>query len=370
MKKENSKKGQAKESPGKDEMNLAEFPISVIGRRPPGGVKTLVFKDTVWDKGRNEWVNRKLIVTGSDLLGLPTQFDEEVLLACIQLTKQAGMKSRELNFTRRELMRLLGKNGDGRSNRRTAESFDRLTGTLVISEKAFWDKERKTWLKDTFTILDRVVLAEAEEGRRGEHTRSTLVWGDFMWRSFQAGNMKDFDFEFWKSLSTGTSKRLYRFLDKKFWFDSVLNFELKELAHEKIGLSRKMHTGQIKARLAAAHDELAARGFCRARFVKEGSRRWRVLYEKTGRRRAASPKTGKSSTADIRKRTSPIDSFLKTATDEEVARLERRALARQGAIYQQKFAALKSGDEAKFREFRKHLLEIALNSDRSRIRSS
>jgi hypothetical protein len=52
---------------GRDEMNLAEFPITLLADRAPEGVKTLVFEDK----------HGTLTVVGSDDYGLPTAPDSE-----------------------------------------------------------------------------------------------------------------------------------------------------------------------------------------------------------------------------------------------------------------------------------------------------
>ncbi|MBV8234845.1 MAG: replication initiator protein A [Planctomycetaceae bacterium] len=62
---------------GRDEMNLAEFPIALIAERVPPRCKTLVF----------EGQHGKLTVTGSDVYGLPTAPDSDVIVGLIQLTK-------------------------------------------------------------------------------------------------------------------------------------------------------------------------------------------------------------------------------------------------------------------------------------------
>ncbi len=268
----------AKPSRGKDEMNLAEFPLTVIGKRAPGNVKTLHFEDEVWDRAKQAYVPRKLTITGSDLLGLPTSLDDEVLLGCVQLTKEAGFENREVRFTRYELMERIGWNKDGRSYNRISESLDRWAGTLVISDKAFWDKAGQCWVKDSFNILDRVVLSDFEgEGEPG-WKRSAFIWGDFMWKSFQAGNLKELDFDFWLSLKSPVAKRLYRLLDKRFYNRETVTFDLHRLAWDKVGLSRKMHTGQIKEKLKPAHEELNERGVCQTKYVRQGRGKWEVVY--------------------------------------------------------------------------------------------
>jgi len=37
---------------GRDELNLAEFPIAVLASRPDKNLKTVHFEDRTWDKGR------------------------------------------------------------------------------------------------------------------------------------------------------------------------------------------------------------------------------------------------------------------------------------------------------------------------------
>lgn len=265
---------------GRDEMNLAEFPLSVVGKRAPGNKKTLHFEDEVWDRAKRAYVPRKLTITGSDLLGLPTSLDDEVLLGCVQLTREAGFQKRKVRFTRYELMERIGWKQDGRNYQRISESLDRWAGTLIISDKAFWDKSSQCWVKDSFNILDRVILSDRDGGNEpGEkRKRSAFIWGDFMWRSFIAGNLKELDFDFWLSLNSPVSKRLYRLLDKRFYNRNVITFDLHRLAWEKVGLSRNMHTGQIKEKLEPAHEELKERGVCRTKYVKRGRGQWDVVY--------------------------------------------------------------------------------------------
>ena len=62
---------------GRDELNLAEFPIALIADRVPAGQKTLYFEDR----------HGRLTVTGSDAYGLPTATDTDVIVALIYLTK-------------------------------------------------------------------------------------------------------------------------------------------------------------------------------------------------------------------------------------------------------------------------------------------
>ena len=260
----------------KDEMNLAEFPLSVIGRRPPKGVKTLVFRDEIRDPVTGEQVPRELTVTGSDLYGLPTSVDEEVLVGCLKLTKDDGERVRKVRFTPYAFLEELGWPRDGKAYRRLSESLDRWCSLTVISNGAYWHKGKQQRVRDVVGVLDRWQARRRSDGSGSES--AWFVWGDFIWENLEAGNIRTLDFGFWKSLKSPVSKRLFRLLDKRFYARTEVPFELSRLAYEKVGVSRKMHTGQIKETLSKAHAELEDRGFCRTDYVRRGRGDWQVVY--------------------------------------------------------------------------------------------
>ena len=277
-------------SEAKDEMNLAEFPLCALAHRLKPEVKTLRFEDRVLDKGRNEWITRQLTVTGSDAYGLPTELDDEVLLGLIQLTRLHGFADRKVPFTRHELIRMLGWRDDSKSYARVEASLNRWTGVTLFYNKAWWNKERKCWMDEKFHILDNVWLCHRGEpapdtGLPGTGAPlSAFVWNEVVFRSFTHGNLKSIDFEFFKSLKSAVAKRLYRFLDKRFWHCSRRDFDLRELCCEHIGLSRNYDTANLKRKLLPGIRELEERGFLRPRpmterFTKVRRGHWGVAFE-------------------------------------------------------------------------------------------
>lgn len=257
-------------------MNLAEFPLSVIGRRAPRGVKTIEFHDEVKDPNNGNAIKRHVTVTGSDLLGLPTSVDDEVLVGCLKLTKDYGLELRRVPFTAYQFLEELGWARDGKNYRRLTKSLDRWTATRVFSNNAFWHKGKQKLIKDSFGLIDRWQLT-------GETTSDAtkagwFVWGDFVWESLQAGNIRTLDFEFWKNLESPVAKRLFRFLDKRFYKRKKISFPLKTLAYDKVAISRNLHTGQIKESLRRGHQELEAKGFCKSVYVEHGRGNWEVVY--------------------------------------------------------------------------------------------
>lgn len=277
---------------GKDEMNLAEFPLCALSHRLSPEVKTLRFEDRMWDKGRNEYITRQLTVTGSDAYGLPTEKDDEVLLGLIQLTRAHGFMERKVAFTRHELIRLLGWRDDSKSYARVEASLNRWTGVTLYYNKAWWNKERRCWMDEKFHILDNVWLCH-----RGEPApdtglqmtgapQSAFVWNEVIFRSFTHGNLKSIDFDFYTSLKSAVAKRLYRFLDKRFWHASRQEFDLRELCCEHIGLSRNYDAANLKRKLLRGVRELEGRGFLRAlpvaeQFTKVRRGEWRAVFVHT-----------------------------------------------------------------------------------------
>src|SRR4051812_5391829 len=102
--------GEVEEKVGRDEMNLAEFPITLLSDRVPRDCKTLTFGG--------------LTISGSDAHGLPTAVDADVVLGLIQLTKITNNFTQPMvKFNRYMLLSILGWPIDGPHYRRLDASL-------------------------------------------------------------------------------------------------------------------------------------------------------------------------------------------------------------------------------------------------------
>lgn len=272
---------------GKDELNLAEFPLCSLADRLASGQKTMVYEDRIWDANRAEMITRKLTITGSDEYGLPTAHDDEVLLGLIQLSKLGGFTERRVNFTRYQLIRLLGWRDESKSYARIALSLNRWVGVTLYYDHAWWNRAEQCWVDEKFHVLDNVTLFDRERARPGQGTFqfSSFGWNDVLFRSFAAGNLKSLDFEFFKQLDSAVAKRLYRFLDKRFFHRPRYEFNLKELCWEHVGLSRNYDATDLKRKLRPGILELELAGFLdplpdTERFRKVSCGDWRVVFAK------------------------------------------------------------------------------------------
>lgn len=281
---------QSRRPDGKDEMNLAEFPLSAIADRLDPGQKTLVFEDRVWDQARGEMVPRQLLITASDEYGLPTARDDEVILGLIQLSRMQGFADRKVPFTRYQLIQLLGWRHEGKSYQRIETSLNRWLGVTLYYKNAWRDRKNACWVDEKFHILDNVTLFDSEKRSKAPPGQTSLLtstfsWNEVVFKSFKDGNLRSLDFDFFCGLESAVSKRLYRFLDKRFFHRSRWEFNLQELCWEHVGLARSYDASNLKRKLRPAIAELEQRGFLRPmsdgeRFRRVSCGEWRVVFER------------------------------------------------------------------------------------------
>lgn len=269
-----------------DEMNLCEFGLAAVSNRHLDGRKTVIFEDTVFDQDKRRQMPRKLAISGSDLYGLPTAMDDDVLLACIQLTDPNKLTSGEVYFSRYELLQLLRWDDSTRNYRRVSQSLMRWAGLTIYSKRAFYDHLRKSWVNRAFSVFDDVRIYEREltEEVTGPRT-SRLVWSDFFFNNFQAGYLRKLDWDLYHSLQSPVAKRLYRFLDKRFYRPGRVEVDLRELAERKVRLSTKNKLADHRRELLKGIRELETvwglKPMSQAkRFRQESRQKWTVIFDR------------------------------------------------------------------------------------------
>jgi hypothetical protein len=91
------------------------------------------------------------------------------------------------------------------------------------------------------------------------------------------------DWDFYCSIKSPIAKRLFRFLDKRFYLSRSFSIGLRELAVNRLGLSSNHNTAQLKRLLQRGATELEQRWTLAAkpinqRFRKVGRGQWQVHY--------------------------------------------------------------------------------------------
>lgn len=249
---------------GRDEMNLAEFPIALLDSRQKEGIKTIRFQDTIiGDKGGT--VTRKWIITGSDEFGLPVEGDEQVYIALMEISKEKNFSSQIVNFTRYELCKKMKWEIDGKSYKRIEAALNRLFSVNIIAENAFWDNENKAYTTEAFHIIDRYTLYDRINKSSNAQlglALSSIKWNDIIWKSMQKGYIKFLDTKRYFRLDTPLSRRLFRYLDKKFGKKRSFQIDIFLLGYEHLGMSRNYKAkSKLKEKLIPAIEILIKDGY-------------------------------------------------------------------------------------------------------------
>jgi len=256
----------------RDEMNLAEFPLAVLSTRVDTKLKTLEFTD--YSRGpQGEMIERRWIITGADKFGLPTATDDDVVLGLIRLSMDQGFREPKVYFTRYELLKTLRWSTEGRSYQRLIKSLDRLSGVRIRSSNSFYDNASKSYQTSNFGIIDAYEINDERAGKGyNEGSKSFFIWSEMLFDSFKSGYIKKLDLDLYFGLKSAIARRLYRYLDKHFYFKNVLEAHLYTLAFEKIGLSRTYkYVSSIRQQLTPALKELVSVGFLSSyEFIGDG----------------------------------------------------------------------------------------------------
>jgi hypothetical protein len=140
---------------GRDELNLAEWPIAVVGRRSRD--LTVTYEDTI-RLPNGAFLHRRWVVSGTPEYGLPGPLAQDVYLALMELSKENHFASPRVEFSLRDLCRRLGRASGGQSIKQVKEALECFTYTTIHAENAFWDNKRKVYESKTFHILVDFIL--------------------------------------------------------------------------------------------------------------------------------------------------------------------------------------------------------------------
>lgn len=239
---------------GKDERNLAEFPIALLSQRAPKGCTELVFKDR-WTDSDGRPFERELRISADPDRGLPTAFDDDVILGLLQLTAKDKFKSRKIQFSIYELNRAMGnKTSSGTRFARIKESLMKWTRVNLSYEKGWYIHKSDSYKSEHFHIIDNFREPQNENGK------FEIIWNFVPFASFVAGNLYTIDCTAMAQLGNSIARRLYRLLGSNFRNCRSLTYDIIELGHNKLGIGAA-EVGPLKRRMLAAIDELESISF-------------------------------------------------------------------------------------------------------------
>ena len=139
---------------GRDEMNLAEFPLFSLKRRIPADQKTLSYETDFEDRKTGKISRRKFQITAGDAYGLPTARDGDVLMALLYFAKEQNkLENQTVHFSRYEMAKLLGWSDGGATYRDIQNALFKWLGVTLEYQKGWWDHGDKRMKTLGFHVL-------------------------------------------------------------------------------------------------------------------------------------------------------------------------------------------------------------------------
>jgi hypothetical protein len=241
------------------EQNLEKFPLFDLKARKRG-VKARVFEKVIPGEGGVS-LNQMWKVIPSGEYGMPGPVDQDVYLAVLQLLQQRGgmPEDGELSFSLYELRKILGWLDDSSgAYKEIRDALLRIATTSMQSRNAFYSAQERRRIVDTFNIWS-VHFAEHEVKGQTVRERHVLKFHPIFIRNYMAQYLKGIDSDFYWSLRSPVSKRLYRLVDLQ--RAGGLSWETDLFGvRDQVPLDYN-YPSQIKRALQKAHDELLQRDF-------------------------------------------------------------------------------------------------------------
>jgi hypothetical protein len=262
----------ASDGRSKYEMNLAEFPLAILSKqRPPGlkmieyhdaKVKVIQYEDTIHGKN-GELVPRRWTVIPSLRYGFGSQQLLSLLFELFQIWKEQGFASPQIRFG--SIANLIKRQGlaetDTRAFQRNRRDLRALTEMTIDAENAFWDNELGAYVDATFHLFDRVYFYHQEADNKQRALpfayieASKELWGSIQTNALTTLKLTSASFH----NLTPTEQRLALFLAKMLHWKSKLRRDVQKLA-EQLPIYAKRYK-DMKKQLTRACDGLLIKKF-------------------------------------------------------------------------------------------------------------
>jgi hypothetical protein len=280
---------------GRDELNLADFPISVLQRQPPRDAEgrkldQVVYESTTYDPVARRRVPQRVTLTTSSRYGLPTPADENVILALLYTAKRAhDFAEPRVHFSPHQLFGVMRWDANSRSYERLSQVLLRLKSLTLLYENAWWDPSGHRYQEEfaTGVVAEYRLVKTKVRRKQNVEPPSYVHWTPQFHKSLASGNLKKLDLDRLFALTTPTAQRMYRFLDKRFYNAAVVEMDLRDFACGHLGVTAHPNVAELKRRLAPAVAELEAIGFleripAEERYFKYRKGIWRVRFHRPG----------------------------------------------------------------------------------------
>lgn len=287
----------------REEVSLAEFPLGLMAQRHNPG-QLIHIEELIGSDANGVSIYRKWIVEHSKKYGLPLAGDHDILVAFIKLAEHTRFTQRVLPHTRYQICQILGAKPDGRAYRRIGAACHRYAGLKLHNDNVFKDPATKTYIReqsfgiiDAFKFSDRSPAAKSQTNHDGFPPNYIRFSDEFLAR-LRDGNLMLLDLDFYRSLRTPLSRRLYEFLLKNRWRKTHYEIGVAKLA-QRLPLSTTL-VKEIKRQLVPYLEEQKEKAFLNDYSFERARQGWklRVAYNlKFEPYKARKPRTASTTAA-------------------------------------------------------------------------
>jgi Replication initiator protein A len=245
------------------DINLPEFCLGIIGRVPEENQNSkIVYQDS-------KYPERKIIITRQDE-GFPVQSTRDLLLVLARLNqRQNNFTENKVAFSGGMILKELGLTVCGKNMKDLKKDLARLTGTRIVFENSFYDKEKKEHRTLDMGVVSAIATRETTNLDGSMISDDDLSFGTYLtWSDefFSASfmnfkNLIQIDFSSYMQLSGDITKQLFKFLSKRRFSKEVFSISVSVLAYEKLGVSKTVPLKKAKFNLKRCHDQLQQTGF-------------------------------------------------------------------------------------------------------------
>lgn len=244
----------------KYEMNLAEFPITLLSKRLQPDLKVIEYHDEIRGKD-GAIVPRTWRVFPSSLYGFGSTQLNATLFALFQVWREQGFASPIIQFgSMYNLIKRLGLKDEPTAYQRIRRDLNALVGITIEARNAFWDNELKAYADATFHLFDSVIFYH--DGKRAQQALplAHLTVNEKLWGSIQANALTTLSIDPAQfSAFTPVEQRLALYLSKMLYSHREHRRDVSTLALQ-IPIYAKRYK-DTKKMLTRASDGLLAKGF-------------------------------------------------------------------------------------------------------------
>jgi len=252
------------ESVDQEELNSVEFPLALLARQIPKALresKRLEFKDSILDAASKQRLERSLVISANSETELPNYWDQDALIALQVLTgRKHQWESETVAFSLYEILQLMRLPNDGRNSQRLVKSLDNWQG--IRFKYSHWRKNG-TWVHPkAFGIIQHYDITRGpQKGRCEPNVPQEFAWSKIFFDSIREQNTKPFDANFYYDLKLPTSRRFYRFSDKRLYNRSFYTKPIVPFCEDKLGMAPNQKPSKLQKNISPAYDELVSKRF-------------------------------------------------------------------------------------------------------------